>query len=401
MIRTGRVARFAPTGEGVIRGDGRVVFVDGALPGETVEFEVFERRTRFERARAGRILEPSPDRRAMSPHAAQCGGTDWAHVSIGPAREAKRRLFLETMERIGKLDAGTFGELPIAESALEYRLRNQFHFRREGSAIRAGFFERRSRRIVPLDACEIVSGAGRRWISETSETLFTELKPGEAARIETVETVEVRREGFRLAARATPGGILPSSTPAWLDLELPGGPLFRVSAGSFFQVNRHRIGPFWRSIRDLAADLAVRSVIEAYAGGGYFASALLAAGCRVTSVESEPSSAEDARQNALRWGSGDAWEYDASGIERHLDRDASSADLVVADPPRAGLRGVASLLAARARRFFLYVSCEPPTLARDLAVLSASGFRIARAWLEDFFPLTHRVEAAVLLARNP
>ncbi|HKB69716.1 MAG TPA: TRAM domain-containing protein [Thermoanaerobaculia bacterium] len=380
------VERLAPTGEGVAHESGKVVFVDGALPGETIEAEIFEEKARHARASTAGVLEASPDRRPADAHAASCGGTDWAHVEVEAARRFKRELFLETMARLGGIAAHEFGELPISSSPLEYRLRNQFH----ASAGEAGFFARRSHRVVPIDGCEIVSretrGKIRRLAAEAEGTGGT---------IETLETVETGAR-HRLVWRAE--GLRLLASDAALDVDVGGRP-FCVSAGSFFQVNRHRIAPFFEQIRELAAEVAPRAALDAYAGAGFLTHALVEAGARVTAVESDPSSAADAAFNRARFGAERRIDLRTESVEAFLRGPAEPADVVVADPPRGGLRAAAAALSELARRRLIYVSCEPASLARDLKPLLAGGLTIERAWLEDFFPLTHRVEAVVSLGR--
>ncbi|HET7451258.1 MAG TPA: TRAM domain-containing protein, partial [Thermoanaerobaculia bacterium] len=184
------IERLAPTGEGVARDAGKVVFVDGALPGETVVASVFREKARYARAAAREILDPAPERRETDAHGAACGGTEWAHVLPDAARRWKRVLFLETMERIGRVPASHFGELPVSSSPLEYRLRNRFH----ASAGAIGFYGRRSHTIVPLDGCEIVS-------AETRSEVATLAANRPEGTLETLESVETG-PGHHLAWRA-------------------------------------------------------------------------------------------------------------------------------------------------------------------------------------------------------
>ena len=380
------IDRLAPTGEGVARHAGQVVFVDGALPGETVEAEVFQEKKRYARAAVVGVFEPSPDRRAADVHASACGGTDWAHVAPDAARRWKRALFVETMERLGGAEPGVFGALPISSSPLEYRLRNQFH----AGGGEVGFFARRSHRVVPLDGCEIVSretrdkiaalAAGRR-LDGTLETL------------ESVETGAAHRLVWRGAGRGFP------SSEGALDVDV-GGRAFRVSAGAFFQVNRFRLLPFYETVRDLARDAGPASALDAYSGAGLLSHALVEAGARVTAVEASPSSAADAAFNRARLGAAGSIDLRPGAVEAYLRDGAAPHDVVVADPPRGGLGPAAAPLAGLARRRLIYVSCEPASLARDLAPLRVAGLSIARAQLEDFFPLTHRVEAIVVFDRS-
>src|SRR4029453_10144541 len=140
-----RISRLAPTGEGISRGEHGVGFVAGALPGEEVEAEVEEKRRTFWRGRAVEILVASRDR--VCRPGESCPGCDWGHFEPAAAREAKRALFLETMQRIGKLPVPAFGELPIVASPPGYRIRNRFHLEGRGADLSLGQFAARWHRV--------------------------------------------------------------------------------------------------------------------------------------------------------------------------------------------------------------------------------------------------------------
>ncbi|HET9796156.1 MAG TPA: TRAM domain-containing protein [Thermoanaerobaculia bacterium] len=385
MTRSVRLAieRLAPTGEGIAHDAGKVVFVDGALPGETVDAAVYQEKAKYARAQTEAVRDASPERRAADSHSARCGGTDWAHVLPEAARRWKRELFLETMLRLGGTAAPAFGELPISASALEYRLRNQFH----ASRGEVGFYARRSHRIVPLDGCEIVSRETR-----GKAALFAHAE-GTVETLETVETGEAHRLVWRSAGEGFP------ESPGALDVDV-GGRAFRVSAGSFFQVNRHRLLPFFELVRDLAAAAHPSRALDAYSGAGLLSQALVEAGASVTAIEGSPSSAADAAANRERLGAEGRIEIRRIAVEQYLAAGEETHDVVVADPPRGGLGPSAAAIAGLARRRLIYVSCEPGSFARDLRPILSAGFAIAAARLEDFFPLTHRVEAIVAFDRR-
>lgn len=387
-----RIERLAPTGEGVAHDGGKVVFVDAALPGERVEAEIYEEKARHARAAVTRVVEASPDRRETDAHAATCGGTDWAHFRLDPARAAKRELFRETMRRIGGHAPEVFGDLPIGASGLSYRLRSQFHVARDAEGIRAGFFARRSHGVVPLDGCEIVSAETRARIA----LLAAEGSLPEG-RIETLESVETG-PAHALALRDHAGRPIAGSAET-VDVRVGSRP-FRVSVGSFFQVNRHRIAELFAFVRDAVASAGADTALDAYAGVGFLSGALVEAGARVTAVEASPSSSADAQFNRARFGSESRLDLVAGSVEDFVGGQPAAFDAVVVDPPRDGLKGTAAGLAGLARRQLIYVSCEPASLARDLGIILARGFRIESARLEDFFPLTHRVEAMISLRRD-
>lgn len=387
-VERGLVERLAHTGEGVVRLNGKTVFVEGALPGEEVDYEIFEERSRFCRARVQEVRRASPDRRPTDEHSRRCGGADWAHLDPAAARAAKREIFRETLERVGRVPRETLGELPMDESPLEYRLRNQLHLQRSDGRLCWGFFEKRSRRVVPLDGCEIVSAPTRKAFVELGPRLGRELREGETRKVEVLETVET--DGSHRLAH---------EEGARLEIRLPRA-AFLVSVGSFFQVNRFRVSALYDLVLRRAAELGGETALDACAGVGLLSHALLSAGYRVTAVEAEPRACRDAEENRRRWGATARLSLVQAKLEDFAAFAPGAFDLVVADPPREGLGDSASRLAALARRALIYVSCEPATLARDLRTLSDVGFRIELASLEDFFPLTHRMEACVVLSRR-
>jgi len=149
------IEKLAPTGEGIARTSDGVGFIAGALPGEEVEAEIRELKKNFWRGEALEIHKPSPQR-LSGPHAS-CAGCDWAHFEREAALQAKRSLFLETMERIGGQPPEVFGPLPAEGSPARYRLRSRFHVSGTGSQTVLGYFAPRSHRVEPLTDCEALS----------------------------------------------------------------------------------------------------------------------------------------------------------------------------------------------------------------------------------------------------
>jgi tRNA/tmRNA/rRNA uracil-C5-methylase (TrmA/RlmC/RlmD family) len=422
-----RVEKLAPTGEGVARTPEGVGFVDRVLPGELVETSIYERRRRFWRGSPLRILEPSPDRIA-SAHAG-CGGCDWSHYAETAAREAKRELFLETMQRIGHLAPELFGdpkpESPAASGA-GYRLRLRLHVAGAGEAARIGYFAPGTHRVVDAASCEAIASSTRAGFPEmrdaiaesgiaASELAILEDLPGTrrlfrltgaaeaagaAGETRLVERLLSSFEGVRL--ESAEGALRLERGRGRLPLEV-GGRSFRVSVDAFFQGNRHLVARLMADVREEAARVPPGTALDAFGGVGLFAGALLDAGHEVTSVERDREANEDARATRAEWADGGHWLTEAAPIADFLRADEREFDVVVADPPRAGLgAGLAEALARRARRLFLYVSCDPATLARDLAALRTpgSGLEISGTRLYDLFAFTHRVEALVALERR-
>ena len=199
MIRRVTIEKLAPTGEGVARTLDGVGFVAGALPGEEVEAEVTASKKRFWFGSALSV-RPFPSRdRVAGPHAG-CPACDWSHLDLGAAREAKVRLFLETMERIGQLEPETFGPpLRVVPSPPSYRIRSRFHVEGRGRQAILGFHAPGTRRVLPAQACEALSDAMRAALPAVQEAVASS---GLAvSEIETLETADASR---RVAAVTLP-----------------------------------------------------------------------------------------------------------------------------------------------------------------------------------------------------
>jgi len=409
-----RIEKLAPTGEGIVRGPDGVGFVDGALPGELVATTLYEVRKRFWRGSVRAVLEPSPDRVGGS-HAG-CAGCDWSHFAEAAARDAKRGLFLETMRRIGRLGPELFGASPIAASRPGYRMRLRLH----ADGGRVGYYAPGTHRLAGAGDCDAIAPGTRALLPAIEDAIR-----GSGAAVEEVAILESRSGDRRLirvtasgearpAARlaealaghfggvrvlAAAGSVLVERGDPALGLEVEGRP-FSVSVDTFFQGNRFLVGTLFDDVGSEARSVSPGDALDAFGGAGLFAGALLAAGHRVVSVESDAGAIRDAGRTRDLWKDGECWEIAAASVSDFLEEDDRSFDLVVADPPRAGLgSALASALARRTKTRFVYVSCDPATLARDLPAILAEGFAIRSTRLFDLFAFTHRVEALVALER--
>jgi 23S rRNA (uracil1939-C5)-methyltransferase len=409
-----RIEKLAPTGEGIARTVDGVGFVDRALPGELVETNVYQVKKKFWRGNLRAVREPSLDR-VVEPHAG-CAGCDWAHFEPSAARRAKRDLFLETMQRLGRIEPDLFGELPVEASPPGYRLRTRLHV---AEAV-PGYFAPGTHRVVPAAACEAIGGQTR-GLLPAIEAAIRE-SGAEVSEIAILEDIEGSRRllratlpgpphpaaelSERLAASFTGVRILGAGGNAlvrkgepWLALQV-GGRTFRVSVDTFFQGNRYLVAAIYAAVLAEARRLAPGLALDAFGGAGLFAGALLDAGHRVASVEAEPGAAADAARTLEEWPDRDRCETVSAAVADYLDQDDRRFACVVADPPRAGLgTELARKLARRTERAFVYVSCDPATLARDLSAILAEGFEVQASRLFDLFAFTHRVEAVVSLER--
>ncbi len=412
--RVVRIEKLAPTGEGIARTEDGVGFVDRALPGELVATIIYQVKKKFWRGSLSAVREPSPDR-VGGPHAG-CAGCDWAHFEPAAALRAKRELFLETMQRLSRLSPELFGELPVEAAGSAHRLRTRLHAERGA----LGYFAPGTHRLMPAGECEAIAEATRALLpgieeairrsrAEVTEIALLEDIAG-AHRLLRATVSGAPRAAAELSAalpsefagvvvRAPDGALLVRRGEERLALEVEGRS-FRVSVDTFFQGNRHLVGPLSAAVRESARRAPAGDALDAFGGAGLFAGALLDAGHRVTSVESDAGAAADAQRTLEGWADRERCEIVASDVAAFLERDDRRFSCVVVDPPRAGLGAELSReLARRAEHAFVYVSCDPATLGRDLTILRGEGFAIRQARLFDLFTLTHRVEALVSLER--
>ena len=352
-MQAGEVITISPTelvagGAALARVDGFPVFAMNVFPGDVARVEVFEVKKGYARADLVEIVTPSPWRRAAPcPIAGECGGCDWTALRLDKQLEAKRRILLESLRRIGKITDAP--EITLHPSPLNYRLRSRLH--RDGDAV--GFYAMRSNRIVPLaEECEVVGVATARTPIEG-------------------QTWEIN-------------GVILSGAKD-LPLSILG---YRLSTDAFFQVNRHLLGTMLRLVTDHATRVKSKNTaIDLYAGVGFFSKPLASLFGRVIAVEGSPVSARYARINLPP---------NAKVVEAPVERQAAKlpdADFVFLDPPRAGTRQeVIRAIAEKTRERIAYLSCDPVTFARDASRLIASGWRLSTLDLLDLFPNTHHVE---------
>lgn len=371
---------------------GRVVLVEGALPGEraTVALSVDKPTlakgvvTGLHQRHPDRLVPPCPEL------AAGCGGCDLQHASHDLQRALKVDVVRDALARIGRLPDVVVGPgeyLPPVHHRTVLRCAV-----RDG---RAGLRERRSNRAHPLEGCLVAHPLVEQILAE--------------GRFPDADEVVIRvgaRTGDRLVVvspsaidvRVPPGVVvigadeLAAGRPAWVH-EAVGRRRFRISAGAFFQARPDGAEALVRAVgRALAPfDPGSDRLVDLYGGVGLFSSGLDAR--RSTVVERSAVSAADARVNLAHLGA----EVEQVAVE---DWTPNEADAVVADPARAGLGapGAAAVAATGARRVAL-VSCDPAALARDARLLVDHGYAVRGVELVDMFPHTHHLEAVTTLHR--
>ncbi len=407
------VERVANGGWCVARHEGRVVFVRHALPGERVLAEVTEETTRFLRADAVEILDPSPDRvTPPCPFAGpgRCGGCDWQHATLPAQRRFKAEVVTEQLQRLAGIEMKVdLEELPGSEDGLGWRTRVQFAVTPDGVP---GLRRHRSHEIEPVDACLIAHpevermGVERKnWRGASSvEAIATSTR--ERAVVvspkphRTVAVPDLDADAYVLVdegrghARAVRGRTALT--------ERVGEREFQVTGSGFWQVHPGAPATLLDAVLEFAAVRPGDWALDLYCGVGLFAAGLAEAvgpEGAVLGIEFEARAVQDARHNLRDLPQA---RIERGRVEDALDRlGVERADVVVVDPPRTGLgrevvHRVAGLDAAR----IVYVSCDPATLARDLAWFAERGYPTVDIRAFDAFPMTHHVETVVLLTKD-
>ncbi len=426
-----RIEKLVYGGDGLAHHEGQTVFVPLVLPGELVRIGSAAHKKKFVRGRLESVVEPSAERvAAPCPHFGRCGGCHYQHMPYEAQLRYKSEILRETLARIGRVH----WDGPVATHAsppFQYRNRTQWKVRAisDGSTTTSGigYFEAGSTRLCAVDQCPILSprlaetlarlrnllGANRTLAAVDEIEGFTDAADEKLLLNVSAERLSTSAESVASAMReALPGteSILVQDRRAdtfslfgsgYLNYAAGGGH-YRVGHLSFFQVNRFLVDAL---IEAVVGDSRGRLAIDLFAGVGLFTVALTARFERVIGVESNLAAAKDLEVNLQASGG-------ASPTHRHATAEAflshwqETPDLVILDPPRAGvepetLARLKKLLPWRIN----YLSCDPATLARDLALLvgekdKPGPYEIRDINLFDIFPQTYHMEALVRLKRR-
>lgn len=419
-------------GRGIARVNGKAVFVEGALPGETVEFESYRRKPTYEIATLGRVLAPSPLRVVPPcPHFGTCGGCSLQHVDPVAQVAIKQRVLEDALWHVGRVRPGVLYP-PIHGPSRGYRYRARLAVRlvpKKGGVL-VGFHERRSSYVADMTQCHVLPGPVsdllphlRRLVGALSiahrlpqievavaedcvALVFRILEPLTAAD-------EDRLRGFahdhRLRAYLQPGGpdtveLLhpPQAEPLAYHLA-DFDVLLRFQPTDFTQVNHAMNRVLVRRALRLLDPGRGERIADMFCGLGNFSLPIARSGARVTGAEGHPGLTRRAAENAARNGlAGDCRfvEADLFAIDGARLAALGTFDKMLVDPPREGAIELVKALGETGPRRIVYVSCNPATLARDAAVLiREKGFRLAGAGIANMFPHTSHVESIALFER--
>lgn len=421
-------------GDGLAHADGNTVFVPYVLPGEQVRAAAKSKRKKLVWAQLLEVTAASAQREgARCPHFQTCGGCHYQHIPAAEQLRLKKEILRETLLRLGGIQWS--GEIH-QHSAEPYGYRNRAQWAVRNANPRAiGYFLPESSIIVPIDECPVLSPLLARTFGRLQELVRANRFPERALEIEAfVDSADAKlalnvaferfpKPAAELAAtlrEALPeleSLLLADESKNKFELTGPGylfheaaGFRYRVSHLSFFQVNRFLVEDL---LHTMVAGAKGEAALDLYAGVGFFTLPLTRTFKRVVSVDANLAATRDLHVNAES--AGVAVISHNEHTEEFLRKTTEKPDFVVLDPPRSGLGAEsAAKLAALGAAEIAYLSCDPSTLARDLAVLTGSKananavsastttrYEIADMHLFDLFPQTYHIETLVRLRRAP
>jgi 23S rRNA (uracil1939-C5)-methyltransferase len=447
------ITGLSQEGQGVGRFEGLVVFVEGLVPGDRARVRIARATPRYVMAMPEHLLVPSPDR--VVPFCAdydRCGGCALQHLSYPAQLVEKRRLVVDALARIGAVADADALVAPVAgmENPHAYRAKVQLPVSGTAERPQIGFYARGSHDVVDAAECRVqhpvgdaVRDAVRDWMRDHAVSPYDEHR-----HVGLLRHVVVRvgfATGQVMVGLVTNGSGLPAVPALVRDLEsavarftgmnlesvfldentartnvvlggnvriLHGRPFieerlsglrFRISPLAFFQVNPPQTEVLYAAVVEAARLTGSETVYDLYCGTGTISLFLARKSKRVVGIESVAPAVEDARANAALNGL-DNLEFVVGEVESVVPERYSRgerADVVVVDPPRKGCdpRLLDTLVEMGPARI-VYVSCNPATLARDVARLAEAGYRVSSVQPVDMFPWTTHVEAVVSLVRS-
>ncbi|NOZ87420.1 MAG: class I SAM-dependent RNA methyltransferase [Deltaproteobacteria bacterium] len=401
------IEKLVPTGKGLARlGDGKIVFIPGVLPGETIRAETIPGPGGTFRGRVLSIQKPSPIRvEPPCPLSERCGGCDWLFIQPDWAIKFKEEILMASIQR-----AGLTAPVPLlhpSPKGLPSRARARMHVDRDLFVL--GFKAARTTNVQPIDECPAMRPGLSKSISDFTKALKeTPLK--QACQVMLALDDDQRLACMLLDAKAKPlikgydrlyqslekqGFLVPSPKQPILRFD---GPLLSQVTGldCFFQANPEANNEMVTRIIELTKDKGT-TALDLFCGAGNISLNLAMAGFKVTGMDSNRKclglAEKRARELKVRAGFRLANLFAPASNNPVLSKHyLSKYDLVVMDPPRAGAKVISRMLAQTGPSSILQIGCDPATFARDSAALAAGQYEMVSLDLFDFFPGTHHME---------
>ena len=444
QIYEAQIVDYTAEGQGVAKVEGCAVFIPNAILGERCLVRIEKAQKTWAAGKITEILEKSPHRvQRECPISSSCGGCDFWHMDY----EEETRLKADRVRQVlNRIDGEKLEELPIlsAPTCKGYRNKAQYPVASQKGRVYAGFFKAGTHQVVENQRCLILPEETDRvkeivvdYVNQYGISAYDEatgkgllrhiyVRRGNVSGQVLVCLVVNGRKlphtddliqrlqavpGFTtlvLSVNTRPGNavlgeeFIPLCGPGYIEDTLCGLS-FRLSPRSFYQVNHHQAQRLYEAAIAQAEITGDDLVLDLYCGVGTITLCMAKAAGKVIGVEVIEAAVQDAKDNAKRNGIENAEFFcgDAGKAALELEEQGIIPDVVVVDPPRKGLNADAiEAISKMAPRRIVYVSCDPATLARDVALLKEKGYSLKNAMAADLFPRCAHVESIVCLARD-
>lgn len=420
-------------GRGIARCEGKAIFIEGALPGEEVEFSSYRKKPNFEQATLSALLKPSPMRAdPRCEHFGVCGGCSMQHLDSGAQVAVKQRVLENALWHIARIKPELI--LPaIHGPAWGYRYRARLGVQQLSGdrGVLVGFHEKKSNYIADIRSCEVLPAqisalllplreliAG---LSVSERISSVELAVGETQTVLVLRNLQPLTrsdearvlafgEDFGVSMWLQPGGPdttrpLRKGDQDWLEYTLPEfGVAMRFRPTDFTQVNVEINRLLMRKSMQLLDPRPGERIADLFCGLGNFSLPIAALGATVVGVEGLAGLVRRAMENATLNGLAERCQFKVANLFEATPKTIAalgSFDKMLIDPPREGAVAVCKALTDKAPRRIVYVSCNPATLARDTAILvNEKGYRLRSAGIANMFPQTSHVESIALFERG-
>ena len=438
-IKTATIKKLINGGYGLCSAEnGKTIMVRNSLPGETVEIRIVEQLQKVDYGIAGNILTPHKNRiTPPCPWYSSCGGCDLQHADYRTQCSIKDQILKDLLERNQSTSLHRLSTLvaPILPSPDEFGYRQRIRLKNGNN--RVGFYKFRSHEIVPIKQCllapDTINSAlellpytsGFQSLSSITEEIDILLNPDDSTLCLVLYTKRKPRPNDRKTARSLAREIAPGTriflagqqfsmegpfsgdkedTDRTLSMTVPGrGPLTLFwEAGGFCQVNIGQNFNLVNLVLEFCKPASTDKLLDLYCGMGNFALPLAQKTGRVHGIESQGAAIRSGRYNSdyNQLANISFEKSDVLAACKRLAGSNETFDTIVCDPPRQGMVNMAPLLDRLCRKRIVYISCDPATLCRDLALLQQEGFRVKNIQPVDMFPQTHHIETVTLLEKD-
>lgn len=407
------------SGEGVARIEGKATFIPFTIPGETVDVEIFEEKKNFQRARLETVVSASPDRtEPPCPYFLKCGGCAYQHISYPRQLELKRQVVKDSLKRIGGIDIEVKPVLGL-EDPWRYRNKVEWHTGSKSDQHTMGYYVNDSRVLIGIESCLLISQEMQDYSNYIKDHL-DELNIPDGCEV-IIRQSSANREmmlifggtgsreinfakmlNFREVASiySVEAGVAQLHYGDQVLPEKIFNLKYQVSPLAFFQVNHQQTEKMMEIIKDYAQLGASDTVLDAYCGTGSIALCLAESARKVIGVESFKPALRDTKRNAFKNKITNC-KFIKGTCEKIVPDLEDQFDVVILDPPRTGCKPeLIEALIKKVPQRIVYVSCNPATLARDLALFVKGGYHVSEVQPLDMFPQTSHVECVVRIDKK-